>query len=174
MFADGLHLARAAEEQERPQPITVIVIVYISSRPQLVLEAHPCLKQLTTVYTYYAVSDDFPTSGRFSQVLLVGCQDNTTVTIIPTQNIAIPENPQLSDSIYLNIAAGDNHTVTIHELQSLLIWAQYVDLSGTKIVANQPLTVVGGHECAQIPSGYEPSTIPFPYTCIGGRQNVVV
>ena len=79
--------------------------------------------------------------------MLDGCRDNSTVSITPTQDVSLPENPQRSDSIYVQISAGESHTVTLHELQSLLIKAPNVDLSGTKIVSNYPLTVVGGHEC---------------------------
>ena len=151
--------------------ITIVVIGYTSTAtPRLTHVVHPYLEQLTTAYTYYGVSA--AKTSRYSQVLLVGCRDNTTVTITPTQNISIPENPQLSDSIYLNITAGDNHTVTLHELQSLLIINSF-DLSGTKIVSNHPLTVVGGHDCAQIPTEYgdcDPISTQIPPTVNWGNS----
>ena len=53
----------------------------------------------------------------------------------------------------MNITAGDNHTITLHELQSLLIINSF-DLTGTKIVSNHPLTVISGHDCARIPTEY--------------------
>ena len=143
----GLHITSLPT-----QPITVIVIG--DDTPHLTHLAHPYLEQLTTAYTYYGVSADGSSYIlSFSQLLLVGCRDNTIVTITPTQNISIPENPQLSDSIYLNITAGDNHTITLHELQSLLIINSF-DLTGTKIVSNHPLTVISGHDCARIPTEY--------------------
>ena len=165
----GLHITSLPTN-----PITVFVIGYTGAdTPRLTHVAHPYLEQLTTAYTYYGVSADVLSLTRFSQVLLVGCRDNTTVTITPTQNISIPENPQLSDSIYLNISAGDSHTFTLHEMQSLLIRAPNVDLSGTKIVSNHPLTVIGGHDCAQIPTEYgncDPISTQIPPTVNWGNS----
>ena len=135
--------------------ITVFVIGYTASTtPRLIHVAHPYLEQLTTAYTYYGVSAGVVYNNTFSQILVVGCRDNTTVTITPAQNISIPINPQLSHTIYLNMSKGDSHTLILHKMQSLLISTPYFDLSGTKIVSNHPLTVVGGHDCAQIPSEY--------------------
>ena len=144
----GLHITSLPTKS-----IAVIVIGYIK-HTTMTYVAHPYFEQLTTAYTYYGVSADaLAYAVVFSQVLLVSCRDNTTVTITPTQNISIPQNPQLSDSIHLNISAGDNHTVTLHEMQSLLIINSF-DPTGTKIVSNHPLTVISGHECANIPSEY--------------------
>ena len=141
----GLHITSLPTN-----PITVLVIGYIE-HTTMTYVAHPYLEQLTTAYTYYGVSTD--TLHGTSQVLLISCRDNTTVTITPTQNVSLPQNPQLSDSRYLNITAGDSHTVTLHEMQSLLINSQF-DLTGTKIVSNHPLTVISGDECANIPTEY--------------------
>ena len=165
----GLHITSLPTN-----PITVFVIGYTSSdTPRLTHVAHPYLEQLTTAYTYYGASADVLSLTKFSQVLLVGCRDNTTVTITPTQNVSIPEDPQLSDGIYLNISAGDSHTVILHELQSLLISTPYFDLSGTKIVSNHPLTVVGGHDCVQIPTEYDdcdPISTQIPPTVNWGNS----
>ena len=165
----GLHITSLPTN-----PITVFVIGYTSSdTPRLTHVAHPYLEQLTTAYTYYGVSADVLSLTKFSQVLLVGCRDNTTVKITPTQNVSIPEDPQLSDGIYLNISAGDSHTVILHELQCLLITTLYFDLSGTKIVSNHPLTVVGGHDCARIPTEYgdcDPISTQMPPTVNWGKS----
>ena len=158
------------------QPITVIVIGDTSGdTPQVQLThiAHPYMEQLTNTYTYYGVSADVLSFDKFSQILIVSCRDNTIVTITPTQDISLPENPQLSDSIYLNISAGESHTVTLQELQSLLIGEADIDLSGTKIVSNHPLTVVGGHDCAQIPTDYgncDPISTQIPPTVNWGNS----
>ena len=140
----GLHITSLPTN-----PITVLVIGYIE-HTTMTYVAHPYLEQLTTAYTYYGVSAD---THDTSQVLLISCRDYTTVTITPTQYVSLPQNPQLFDSRYLDISAGDSHTVTLHEMQSLLINSDY-DLTGTKIVSNHPLTVISGHDCANIPTEY--------------------
>ena len=158
------------------QPIIVIVIGDTSDdTPQLQMTniAHPYMEQLTNTYTYYGVSADVLSFDKFSQILIVSCRGNTIVTITPTQDICLPENPQLSDSIYLNISAGESHTVTLQELQSLLIGEPDIDLSGTKIVSNHPLTVVGGHDCVQIPTEYgdcDPISTQIPPTVNWGNS----
>ena len=163
----GLHITSLPTKS-----IAVIVIGYLDGSPMTHV-AHPYVEQLTTAYTYYGVSADaLAYTFVFSQVLLVSCRDNTTVTITPTQNISIPQNPQLSDSIYLNISAGDSHRVTLHELQALLIINSF-DLTGTKIVSNYPLTVISGHDCANVPSEYhycDPISTLIPPTVNWGNS----
>ena len=156
------------------KPITVFIIGYTKyDTPRLTHVAHPYLEQLTNLYTYYSVSASILITEWFSQVLVVGCRDNTTVSITSTQAVSLPENPQQSDSIYVQIPAGESHTVTLHELQTLLIKAPNVDLSGTKIVSNYPLTVVSGHDCARIPTEYDdcdPISTQIPPTVNWGKS----
>ena len=145
-------------------PITVSVIDILEHDPQLTHVTHPYMEQLTTAYTYYAVSESkFLHTLRYSQILVVSSWDNTTVTITPTQNISIPENPQLCDSIYmyLKMLKGDSDTFT-----KCSPWAN-IDLSGTTIVSNHPITVISGHDCAQIPTEYhysDPISTQIPPT----------
>ena len=49
----------------------------------------------------------------------------------------------------------------------------YFDLSGTKIVSNHLLTVIGGHDCAQIPTDYgncDPISTQMPPTVNWGNS----
>ena len=136
------------------KPISVVMAVINEGAPITYL-ALPCTEQPIQEYVYYGVSSRDNLQLQFySQVLLVGCRDNTTVTITPTHDVQLPDNPQSSSSSIINVTAGSSHTITLHSLQTLLIGAPNVDLSGTKIVSNYPLTVVSGHECVQVPSGY--------------------
>ena len=135
-------------------PISIVLIGHISS-PRSTYLALPCIEYHSQEeYVYYGISAESDQSSRYGQILLVGCMNNTIVTITPTQNVQLPQDPQQQNSPLINITAGSSHTLMLHSLQTLLIATRYVDLTGTKVVSNKPLTVVGGHDCAQVPNPY--------------------
>ena len=140
----GLHVTSSPS-----QPISVIMVGYTDA-PRSTYLALPCHDQPTDEYVYYGISHETKVDNYYGQILLVGCRDNTTVTITPTQNIQLPQNVQQYDSEMVDIAAGTSYTVILHALQTLLIAvvSAHVDLSGSKIVSTYPLTVIGGHQCA--------------------------
>ena len=162
----GLHVKSVSG-----QPISIVLIGHINT-PRSTYLALPCSHQPTQEYIYYGISANSTSSGRYSQILLVGCRDNTTVTITPTQNVQLPSNAQTNSTLN-TITAGSSHTITLHSLQTLLIAATLVDLSGTKIVSNHPLTVVGGHDCAKVPVSYsdcDPLSTQIPPTINWGTH----
>ena len=101
-------------------------------------------------YQYYAVSIGTLVENSLSEVLLVGNEDNTTVTVVPTQTVTVPVDIQTNSSSK-TVTAGSSFTFTIHRMQTFLIGAPILDISGTSIVSDKPLTVVSGHECGNIP-----------------------
>ena len=115
--------------------------------------AYPYHDFQVSQYQYYAVSAEFEgESVLLSEILLVGNENNTTVTIIPTQTITVPMDIQNATSESITIAAGSVYTFTIHRLQTFLFGIPELDMSGTSIVSDKPLTVTSGHECVYIPS----------------------
>ena len=135
--------------------------------------AYPCQNFETDDYVYYAVSTTSTSSGFLSQVVLVACENETEVTITPTETINLPVNAQDPDSNLVNILAGDNHTVTINQMQTLLIATRGADLTGTKIVSNKPLTVISGHECGNVPESAnfcEQLAVQVPPTSTWGSE----
>ena len=163
----GLHVTSSPS-----QPISVVMVGYTDA-PRSTYLALPCHDQPTDEYVYYGISHESKRNNVYGQILLVGCRDNTTVTITPTQNIQLPQNIQQHDSTIVDVISGSNYTVTLHALQTLLIAAELVDLSGTKIVSNYPLTVIGGHQCATVPvnvEGCDPIATQVPPTINWGTQ----
>ena len=124
-------------------------------------------------YQYYAVSTGQAVgSTRLSEVLLVGTEYNTTVTVVPTQNISVPQDFQVTNSPEINVAAGTTFSFIIHELQTILL-GSINDLTGTSIVSNKPLTVISGHECGNVPDNVnacEHLTEQMPPTVNWGQQ----
>ena len=107
-----------------------------------------------------------------SEVLLVGIEDDTTVTVIPTQNVTAPQNVQIINITKITVAAGAPFSFTLHELQTILLGSSN-DLTGTSIVSNKPLTVISGHECGNVPDNIkycEHLTEQIPPTVNWGQQ----
>ena len=167
----GLHVTSSPSE-----PISVVMIGHTST-PRSTYLALPCHDQPTEEYIYYGISHESSENNRYSQILIVGCRDNTTVTITPTQTIQLPQDPQQTNSAMVTITAGTSHTVTIHALQTLLIAAEFVDLTGTKVLSNYPLTVIGGHDCTTVPVSYldcDPIATQSPPTINWGTQFLLI
>ena len=134
--------------------------------------AYPCHDFGLDNYTYIAVSTESQVSTAYSQVLLVGCQDNTTITITPTHPVVLPQDAQINGS-NITVEAGASHTIVLHEGQTLLFRNLENDLSGTRIVSDKHLTVVSGHQCGNIPKGEqfcEHLTVQIPPTATWGTK----
>ncbi len=138
--------------------------------------AYPCPSQDFDKgsYEYFAVSTASGT-GR-GQVVLVACRNDTKVQISPKEGIgiALPEDAQDPSSPLVNIDSGNSHTVFLNQMQTLLISAELgVDLTGTKITSNKPLTVVSGHECSNVPESFmscEQLAVQVPPTLTWGTE----
>ena len=135
--------------------------------------AYPCQNFETDDYEYYAISTTSTSLGFRSQVVLVACEDDTEVTITPTETVNLPRDAQDSDSSLIEILAGDYHTVTLNQMQTLLLSTMGADLTGTKIVSNKPLTVISGHECGNVPESLnfcEQLAVQVPPTSTWGSE----
>ena len=114
--------------------------------------ALPCHKQPTTQYTYYVVST-LGWSDQTSQFMIIGCLDNSNVTIIPNNDITVSSDPQDSAARHTTVSAGHSFNFILHSLQTFFVFMPHVDLTGTKIISDSPLTVISGHEAARVPAG---------------------
>ena len=133
---------------------------------------HPNNEYPTDDYVYFAVSfESTPDRNDIGDVLLIGNHNETFVSITPAQDVILPADAQ-SNSSLVEVAAGTTHNVTLNSFQTLG-FSTVLDLTGTKIISDKPLTVITGHQCAQIPSttGFcEPLYIHLPPTINWGRS----
>ena len=127
-------------------------------------------------YQYYAASIGTYVSYTMSEILLVGNIDNTTITITPTADVIVPIDIHSADSPSETILACTTKIIKLHRFQTFLFGATGVDLSGTSIVSNQPLTVVSGHECGNIPynvSACDHVSDQIPSTVTWGKKFIL-
>ncbi len=105
-------------------------------------------------YEYYAVAPPTNIVGSAqSEILLVGTEPNTIVTITPSANILVPLDIHSSNSQQGAILAGKTKMFTLDRLQTFFFGAaQGASLTGTVIVSDKPLTVISGNECVNVPS----------------------
>ncbi|XP_019863132.1 PREDICTED: uncharacterized protein LOC105315950, partial [Amphimedon queenslandica] len=147
-FADrfkGIHVTS-------DQPISVSFFFFLFEYLVLPYHEYPGVSQ----YEYYAVSTSSYRNTSLSQVLLVGCVNNTVISIIPTVDLFIPIDVQKNGSDDILVTKGNSHTITLHEGQTLLLGkGNGSDISGTHFISNKPLTVITGHECGGTPNMIE-------------------
>jgi len=87
--------------------------------------ALPCERSTVDQYEYYALT--YHANIWASNILIIACEDNTTIT-----------TPSI--------------TVTLNKQQTYLI-SDIRDLSGTRVVSTKPISFFSGHQCTNIPTG---------------------
>ena len=105
------------------------IVVYGLNYRQFTSDAFlalPCERSTVDQYEYYALTYHGVTTIP-STILIVACEDNTTITTPLT-------------------------TITLNRQQTYLI-REFRDLSGTRVVSTKPISFFSGHECTNIPSG---------------------
>ena len=154
----------------------VLAETFVSSLIHGTFLAYPdpreSLGDVDTEYEYIIVSTDPGITN--SVFLLVGCDDNTTFTIVPSQTVDLPSNLQTSSFAPVSVNQDmRSHQLTLHQMQTLFVSHGSLDLTGTKVISNKPLTVISGHECANIPqnaSGCEPLAVQIPPVATWGTE----
>ena len=97
------------------------------------------------VYFIFSVSGG---SNADTSAAIVGTEDNTTMNITATVSSYVNLNTGWS-SLPLNT----KRSYVINKLQTVYMATYLQDFTGSKIVANKPLSVITGHECAFVDSG---------------------
>ena len=156
-------------------PISLSLYDYTSSYLVLPCHEYPGVSQ----YEYYTVSTSSYHNRSLSQALLVGCSNNTNITIVPSVDLFIPLDAQVNGSVDILVTKGRSHTITLHEGQTLLLGkGNGSDISGTHIISNKPLTVITGHECGGTPETFERSgchwlQLQVPPTITWGKRFIL-
>ena len=146
--------------------------------------ALPCHDYQKQNYTYYALStyfnrtvnSDTNLEGPMSEVLLVGCKNDTELTITPTQTIEIPSDLASESNTSVTVSSGGSYTITLDRLQTFLL-SSTLDLTGSKVTSNKPIAFFSGHECADVPVGVaacDHLVEQLPPTLTWGRRFYVV
>ena len=154
------------------QPISLSHYDYTSSYLVLPCHEYPGVSQ----YEYYTVSTSSYRNTSLSEALLVGCSNNTNITIVPSVDLFIPLDAQVNGSVDILVTKGRSHTITLHEGQTLLLGkGNGSDISGTHITSNKPLTVITGHECASTPEmiGCDRLYLQVPPTITWGKSFIL-
>ena len=111
-------------------------------------------------YEYIAASvhGDAGSAGeaKDSVVLIVGIENNTQIIVEPPAQLAagIPHALAPGGRFFNNPAF--TNTVIIQRFQTFYLQVRGNDISGTRIIANKPVSVFSGHECANIPLTSQP------------------
>ncbi|XP_019851950.1 PREDICTED: uncharacterized protein LOC109581911 [Amphimedon queenslandica] len=104
-------------------------------------------------YEYYLVSVQTPLHEHhqlWSEALIISCRSNTSITITPAVGMSLPE--ELGSDVYVWVEEGGSHDLVLDSGDSLYIGAPNSDITGSHIASSGPLTVISGHECANIPT----------------------
>lgn len=99
-------------------------------------------------YVYYGISvarTNVHSYPHYSQVLIIGTEDNTMMKLTVTQSVTVTIM-----NIANNLVRGRQYTFTINRLQTVYI-ASLDDLTGTRAITNKPVALYSGHGCANIP-----------------------
>ena len=90
--------------------------------------ALPCNRLAVTEYEYYVISFLPLTQINIpSTYLLVGCEDDTTITT-------------------------PSSTFTLNQMETYVMESVTNDLTGTRIVSDKPLSLFSNHECSNVPN----------------------
>ena len=120
------------------------VTIYGLNRRQATTDAYLSLPVDILGTDYYVLGYMNVNIVNANQFLVLGTVNNTNVTITTTATVG----GRVAGVPY-NIVLNQGETYLLRDPNSMPS-----DLSGTKIVSDQPIGVYGGHQCANIPAGY--------------------
>ena len=111
------------------------------------------------LYEYIAASifgNSDNVSDSDSVALIIGTENDTEIILEPSVLI---RHPAATSGQFIPSAPVEFRTVTIQRFQTFYLQFRGGDISGTRIIANKPISVFSGHECANVPLASEPCDI---------------
>ena len=142
----GIYLETSSDK------VTVIGQNYDSSSSDTYLALPTIKSQTATEYTYYAMSVYSPNS--YSSILIVATEDSTEIKLEVTQSTTVYYRYyygwRYGHAYDYTLSPGNQLSITFNKLQTRYM-EMTSDLSGTKIIANKPVSVFSGHRCAYVP-----------------------
>ena len=97
--------------------------------------------------------------AKDSVVLIIGTENDTQILIEPAPQLTAGIPHSLAPNArFFNDPAFTN-TLFIQKFQTFYLQVRGQDISGTRVIANKPISFFSGHECANIPLMSEPCDI---------------
>ena len=97
--------------------------------------------------------------AKDSVALIIGIEDDTEIILEPSVVIRHPFAPAATGGLFIPNTPVQFRTVTIQRFQTFYLQVRGGDISGTRIIANKPISVFSGHECANVPLVSQPCDI---------------
>ena len=115
-------------------------------------------------YEYIAASirgdEGTAQQAKDSVALIIGTENDTEIIVeIPSTNPVIITYDETTNSQFFPGAPIATRTITIQRFQTLYLQVRGGDISGVRIIANKPISVFSGHECADIPIASQPCDV---------------
>ncbi len=159
-YVDGTMLGNQAFKFESSIPVTAHQFNPLIDRNVFTNDASLLLPTNAIGTEYLAMSWKHRQAGfqlrGYVTIIAVGVEP-TEVQVTPTAAV-VAGLDKLTNNAIPRIAPGETRTFTLQPGNILNLETEgpaEADLTGTEIIANQPITVFGGHECANIPLGFD-------------------
>ena len=115
-------------------------------------------------YEYIAASirgdEGTAQQAKDSVALIIGTENDTEIIVeIPFTNPVIITYDEATNRQFFPGIPVALRTITIQRFQTLYLQVRGGDISGTRIIANKPVSVFSGHECADVPINSAPCDV---------------
>ena len=94
--------------------------------------------------------------AKDSVALIIGTENDTEIILEPSVLIRHAFAPAATGNQFIPNTPVQFRTVIIQRFQTFYLQVRGGDISGTRIIADKPISVFSGHECANVPLSSEP------------------